>query len=85
MTAPLVVPLIDADAEENFGGKAVQLGHARKNGLPVPDGVAVAWSTVSRLMEGDESAHAACANVFASLAGHALAVRSSAEIGRAHV
>ena len=78
MSGHLVVPLVEADAEEHFGGKAVQLAHALKNGLPVPGGVAVAWSTVSRFIEGDQIAYEVCAKAFADLDGHALAVRSSA-------
>ena len=78
MSVPLIVPLAEAAAEEHFGGKAAQLAHALKNGLPVPDGVAVAWSTVSRLIEGDVHAHDVCAQAFVALAGRALAVRSSA-------
>jgi len=78
MSGPLIVPLAAAGAEEHFGGKAAQLAHALNNGLPVPDGVAVAWSTVSRLIDGDVHAHEACAKALAALAGRALAVRSSA-------
>ena len=52
MSGHLIVPLAEADAEEHFGGKAAQLAHALKSGLPVPDGVAVAWSTVSHFFGG---------------------------------
>lgn len=68
--------LEEALDETSFGGKAVQLGHALRAGLPVPPGVALAHEAVERIAGGE-------AALFASVAGRLprgarFAVRSSA-------
>jgi pyruvate,water dikinase len=72
-----VVPLIDAHDTALFGSKAVGLGQALRDGLPVPPGVALAGSVVEAIASRDEDAIAELLAAVAGLAGD-LAVRSSA-------
>ena len=69
--------LSEVEEEQDFGGKAVQLGAAIRAGLPVPEGVAVAVRFVDAVVTDDERAIAELAAVHASFEG-VLAVRSSA-------
>ena len=72
-----VVPLSEAHDERVYGGKAVQLGSARKAGLPVPDGLALSHEFVEGVARGDSSCRVALETNCALLNGP-LAVRSSA-------
>ncbi|HTU78277.1 MAG TPA: PEP/pyruvate-binding domain-containing protein [Solirubrobacteraceae bacterium] len=72
-----VVPLIDAHETALFGSKAVDLGQALRDGLPVPPGVALAGDVVDAVAGRDEAAIREVAQAVASLRGP-LAVRSSA-------
>jgi pyruvate,water dikinase len=72
-----VVPLIDADAVARFGSKAVGLGDALRDGLPVPPGVALSGAVVEAVASGDAEAIGEVCRAVASLAAP-LAVRSSA-------
>ena len=38
-----IVPLAEAESEQQFGGKAASLARALRAGLPVPDGFAISW------------------------------------------
>ncbi|HJR38809.1 MAG TPA: PEP/pyruvate-binding domain-containing protein [Nocardioidaceae bacterium] len=71
-----VVPLSEADDEALFGAKAVGLGDAIREGLPVPPGVALSGDAVEAIASGDGSAVKALAKSVRTLAGP-LAVRSS--------
>lgn len=51
-----IVPLIEAEHSERFGGKAVQLGAALRAGLPVPAGFAVSWDVVDAVAEHGRAA-----------------------------
>jgi pyruvate,water dikinase len=79
-----VVPLAKARETAIFGSKAVGLGDAIRDGLPVPPGVALSGSIVEAVASDDQRAIAAVAKSVRALRAP-LAVRSSAEIGRAHV
>ncbi len=70
------VPLAEARAESEFGGKAVQLGAAIRAGLPVPDGLALPYAFVEAVAAGEEESIAALLEKFAALDG-AVSVRSS--------
>jgi len=71
------VVLAEALEEASFGAKAVQLGEAVREGLPVPPGVALSGPTVEQVASGEESAIEEVEQAVRSL--HApLAVRSSA-------
>lgn len=70
------VPLSEATDEAAFGGKAVQLGHAMRAGLPVPAGVALGVSLVDAFMAGDPEAARAAESVLSSV-GPSVAARSS--------
>src|SRR3954464_13567687 len=72
-----VVPLVDASETSVFGSKAVGLGDAIRDGLPVPPGVALAGPVVEAV--AGEGA-AASARVLSAIPGlrTPLAVRSSA-------
>ncbi len=50
------VPLVDAFDTAAFGSKAVGLGAALRDGLPVPPGVALSGSIVEAVASGDEGA-----------------------------
>ena len=72
-----VVPLIDARDTALFGSKAVGLGQAIRDGLPVPPGVALSGAVVDAVASQDEQAIRAVADSVRELASP-LAVRSSA-------
>jgi len=74
-----MIALQQAEEEARFGGKAVQLAHALRAGLPVPRGFALDWQAVEALVSG---ANAALCGEFAmsapALFARGVAVRSSA-------
>ena len=72
-----VVPLEKAQESALFGFKAVGLGQAIRDGLPVPPGVALSGSIVEAVAAGEPSAIQQVVKVVAPLGGP-LAVRSSA-------
>jgi len=72
-----VVPLLDAADTSLFGSKAVGLGQALRDGLPVPPGVALAGDVVDAVAGRDEDAIRRVAEAVQGLQG-SLAVRSSA-------
>ncbi|HET6627951.1 MAG TPA: PEP/pyruvate-binding domain-containing protein [Nocardioidaceae bacterium] len=72
----MMTSLADATEEGVFGGKAVQLGAAIRNGLPVPRGYALAPEDVEAVVREDAAAIAALARVSDELG--LTAVRSSA-------
>src|SRR5206468_7896155 len=72
-----VVPLEKALEVGLFGSKAVGLGQAIRDGLPVPPGVALSGSIVEAVAAGEESAIDAIISQVKPLHGP-LAVRSSA-------
>jgi len=72
-----VVPLEKARDETIFGSKAVGLGQAIRDGLPVPPGVALSGSIVEAVASGEERAIKEVAKWVQPLGGP-LAVRSSA-------
>jgi pyruvate,water dikinase len=71
------VPLEKATDEAHFGSKAVGLGQAIRDGLPVPPGVALSGSIVEEVAAGDEKAIKEVVRAARHLATP-LAVRSSA-------
>ena len=71
------VGLADAGDASRFGGKASHLAAAIAAGLPVPEGFALTWSFVDRVVSGDAAAREALVAAFARLGAH-VAVRSSA-------
>jgi pyruvate,water dikinase len=73
----VIVALHQAESEREFGGKAVQLGHAVRAGLPVPPGWALSTSFVERVVTGDRAAEQRLVDAFEALASP-VAVRSSA-------
>ena len=72
-----VVSLARAREVAVFGSKAVGLGQAERDGLPVPPGVALSGSIVEAVASGEERAIAKVTKAVGSLAAP-LAVRSSA-------
>jgi len=72
-----VVPLEKACETELYGSKAVGLGQAIRDGLPVPPGVALSGSIVEAVAAGEESAIKQVVKWVTPLGGP-LAVRSSA-------
>ena len=72
-----IVPLVGADKEELYGGKAVGLGEALRAGLPVPPGIALPGPAVDAIASGDVDATAALRDAVRPLP-MPLAVRSSA-------
>ncbi|MCW5772358.1 MAG: hypothetical protein KIT16_12025 [Rhodospirillaceae bacterium] len=72
-----VVPLEQAQETALFGSKAVGLGQAIRDGLPVPPGVALSGDIVEAVAADDEGAIAEVTKWVAPLGGP-LAVRSSA-------
>ncbi len=72
-----VVPLEKALDETLFGSKAVGLGQAIRDGLPVPPGVALSGSIVEAVAAGERAAIKEVARWVKPLGGP-LAVRSSA-------
>jgi pyruvate,water dikinase len=75
-TTATPVALADARREQQFGGKAVQLGVAIRAGLPVPPGFALAAGCVEAVADGDRAAARALGERFEELGGPA-SVRSS--------
>jgi pyruvate,water dikinase len=73
----VIIPLAHAEDTDALGGKAAQLGHALRAGLPVPPGLALTSSFVSRVVAEDALARQQLLNAFAQLA-QPVAVRSSA-------
>lgn len=74
-----VTPLAEAREPRRFGGKAAQLAAARRAGLPVPDGWALAWDEVEALSRNAPSAPDVEAALRAAVSGRGpVAVRSSA-------
>ncbi|HML15410.1 MAG TPA: PEP/pyruvate-binding domain-containing protein [Bryobacteraceae bacterium] len=72
-----VVPLEKALDETNFGSKAVGLGQAIRDGLPVPPGVALSGGIVEAVAAGEQPSIKEVAKWIAPL-GVPLAFRSSA-------
>jgi pyruvate,water dikinase len=72
-----VVSLVEADEVSLFGSKAVGLGQALRDGLPVPPGVALSGQIVDAVAGGDGAAIEQLAAAVRPLGGP-LAVRSSA-------
>jgi phosphoenolpyruvate synthase/pyruvate phosphate dikinase len=72
-----IVALVDARDVALFGSKAVGLGQALRDGLPVPPGVALAGAVVDAVAGRDEAAIGRVEESVRSLGGP-LAVRSSA-------
>ena len=72
-----IVPLLGADREELYGGKAVGLADALRAGLPVPPGIAVPGPAVDAIASGEPGATAALRDAVRPLPTP-LAVRSSA-------
>jgi hypothetical protein len=71
-----IVPLENAVDEAVFGAKAVGLGEALRNGLPVPPGHALSGPVVDEIAAGDETALRELESALAGLPVP-LAVRSS--------
>jgi pyruvate,water dikinase len=71
------VSLAQAHDESVYGGKAVQLGRAIRAGLPVPPGVALSYSFVEGVANGDDLGANALDEIWADLR-RPLAARSSA-------
>ncbi len=72
----MITPLADAIDEDVFGGKAVQLGAAIRNRLPVPTGYALSPDVVEAIARGDAAPIADLDRVNVELG--LTAVRSSA-------
>ena len=72
-----VVPLAEVSDTAVFGSKAVGLGQALRDGLPVPPGVALSGQIVEAVAGGHEDAIEQVAAAVRPLGGP-LAVRSSA-------
>ena len=71
------VPLVKAHETALFGSKAVGLGQAIRDGLPVPPGVALSGAIVEAVAAGNDRAIKQVAKTARPLGGP-LAVRSSA-------
>ncbi len=72
-----VVPLEQAHETELYGSKAVGLGQALRDGLPVPPGIALSGAVVEAVAAGEDGAIAGLIEAARPLGGP-LAVRSSA-------
>ena len=72
-----VVPLAKALDEKLFGSKAIGLGQALREGVPVPPGIALSGAVVEAVAAGEERAIRAVDRQARPLGGP-LAVRSSA-------
>jgi phosphoenolpyruvate synthase/pyruvate phosphate dikinase len=72
-----VVPLAKALDEKRFGSKAIGLGQALREGVPVPPGIALSGAVVEAVAAGEERAIRAVDRRARPLGGP-LAVRSSA-------
>ena len=75
--AGAVVALAQATDAALYGGKAANLAVAAAHGLPVPPAVALPWTLVSRMADGDEGASRHVTTACQPLQGP-LVVRSSA-------
>lgn len=71
------VALSEAGDESRFGGKAVSLGRSLRDGLPVPDGLALDVDTVDEIATIGAKATESCEGMLVALGGR-VAVRSSA-------
>ena len=71
------VRLSEAGVESRFGGKAVSLGRSLRDGLPVPEGIALDVESVDEVAKIGAGATAACEEMLRALGGR-VAVRSSA-------
>lgn len=71
------VALSKAGDESRFGGKAVSLGRSLRDGLPVPDGLALDVDTVDEIATIGAGATESCEAMLVGLGGR-VAVRSSA-------
>ena len=71
------VPLSEAGDESRFGGKAVSLGRSLRDGLPVPEGLALDVDTVDEIARIGADAAESCEDMLGALGGR-VAVRSSA-------
>ncbi len=71
------VPLAEVVDEDRFGGKAVSLGRAIRDALPVPEGFGVDVATVDAIARLGAAAEPACEEWLRALGGR-VAVRSSA-------
>jgi pyruvate,water dikinase len=72
-----VVPLAKARDDSIFGSKAVGLGQAAREGLPLPPGFALSGQIVEKVASGEQRAIKKVAKAVSELPGP-LAVRSSA-------
>jgi pyruvate,water dikinase len=72
-----VVPLVEARDESIYGSKAVGLGEAAREGLPLPPGVALSGDVVEAVAAGEETAIEQVVHLVRDLPTP-LAVRSSA-------
>jgi pyruvate,water dikinase len=72
-----IVPLVEADAEDLYGAKAVGLGDAMRAGLPVPPGVGLSGPLVDLVAASDPAAITALLEAVQALP-MPVAVRSSA-------
>lgn len=72
-----VVPLVEARDDSIYGSKAVGLGEAAREGLPLPPGVALSGDIVEAVASGEETAIEQVARLVRDLPVP-LAVRSSA-------
>jgi len=72
-----ILPLLEVSETSIFGSKAVGLGQAVRDGLPVPPGVALSGPIVESVAAGDEEAIARVSEAVRPLGGP-FAVRSSA-------
>lgn len=72
-----VVPLAEAHDDSRFGAKATGLGEAARNGLPIPQGIALSGAIVDAVAAGQDAAIEQVVAAARSLSAP-LAVRSSA-------
>jgi pyruvate, water dikinase len=72
-----LIPLVEADLEQRFGGKAVQLGVALRAGLPVPPGFALSYEAARRATSEPDSWREVLGGALTTV-GPIVAVRSSA-------
>jgi pyruvate, water dikinase len=73
----VIATLIEALDRGRFGGKAVELGASIRDGLPVPNGIALSVEIVEAIAFADAQARSRCAEAVRSIPGP-WAVRSSA-------
>lgn len=72
------VPLREAERDDRFGGKAIQLGAALRAGFPVPEGVVLDVELVEAIAAGRPEAQARCRRALDLVGSPRVAVRSSA-------